>query len=46
LKDPEAERERIRAIADGGATWWGECVPAAGRKTMRAAVARGPITLD
>jgi alkanesulfonate monooxygenase SsuD/methylene tetrahydromethanopterin reductase-like flavin-dependent oxidoreductase (luciferase family) len=46
LDDPEAERERIRAVAAAGATWWGEYVPAADPDTMRAAVARGPLRID
>jgi alkanesulfonate monooxygenase SsuD/methylene tetrahydromethanopterin reductase-like flavin-dependent oxidoreductase (luciferase family) len=46
LKDPQAERERIRAVADSGATWWGEYVGAGVRKTMRAAVGRGPLRIE
>jgi len=46
LKDPEAERERIRAVGDAGATWWGEYVSAADREAMRAAVGRGPLRID
>jgi alkanesulfonate monooxygenase SsuD/methylene tetrahydromethanopterin reductase-like flavin-dependent oxidoreductase (luciferase family) len=46
LKDPEAERERIRVAADAGATWWGEYVGPRSRRAMRAAVARGPVRID
>lgn len=37
------DRERIRAIADAGATWWTEYVPADDLDTMRAAIRRGPL---
>jgi alkanesulfonate monooxygenase SsuD/methylene tetrahydromethanopterin reductase-like flavin-dependent oxidoreductase (luciferase family) len=46
LKDPDAERERIRAVADAGATWWGEYIGAADRRAMRRAVGRGPLRVD
>jgi alkanesulfonate monooxygenase SsuD/methylene tetrahydromethanopterin reductase-like flavin-dependent oxidoreductase (luciferase family) len=46
LKDPEAERARIRAVAEAGATWWGEYILPADRQSMREAVARGPLPID
>jgi alkanesulfonate monooxygenase SsuD/methylene tetrahydromethanopterin reductase-like flavin-dependent oxidoreductase (luciferase family) len=46
LKDPEAERHRIRAVAEAGATWWGEYVAPDDSKRMEAAVARGPVRID
>lgn len=42
-KDWEAERAHIRTVAEAGATWWAEWVPAADYATMRAAIARGPL---
>lgn len=45
-EDWEAERERLRAIASAGATWWAEYVPADGRDAMRSAVDRGPMRID
>ncbi len=42
-KDWEAERAHIRSVAEAGATWWAEWVPANDVATMRAAVARGPL---
>ena len=44
--DWEAERAHIRSVAQAGATWWVEWVPAADRETMRAAVARGPLRVE
>jgi hypothetical protein len=38
-----AERAYLREVADAGATWWLEYVPAGDPATMRAAVARGPL---
>jgi alkanesulfonate monooxygenase SsuD/methylene tetrahydromethanopterin reductase-like flavin-dependent oxidoreductase (luciferase family) len=46
LKDPDAEREQIRAVAEAGATWWGEYVAPGDRKGMQAAVERGPLRVD
>jgi alkanesulfonate monooxygenase SsuD/methylene tetrahydromethanopterin reductase-like flavin-dependent oxidoreductase (luciferase family) len=43
--DWDLERERIRAAADAGATWFGEWIPPADFETMRAAVARGPLRI-
>jgi alkanesulfonate monooxygenase SsuD/methylene tetrahydromethanopterin reductase-like flavin-dependent oxidoreductase (luciferase family) len=45
-QDWGAERRRIRALAEAGATWWVEWVPPADLATMRAAVARGPLRVD
>jgi alkanesulfonate monooxygenase SsuD/methylene tetrahydromethanopterin reductase-like flavin-dependent oxidoreductase (luciferase family) len=45
-KDWDKEREHIRAVAEAGATWWSEWIPPRARKTMRAAVARGPLAID
>jgi len=42
-QDAEAERERIRSVAEAGADWWAEWVPPASRDEMRTAVARGPL---
>lgn len=44
--DWEQERTVIRSLAEAGATWWSEWVPAADRATMRAAIARGPLRSD
>jgi alkanesulfonate monooxygenase SsuD/methylene tetrahydromethanopterin reductase-like flavin-dependent oxidoreductase (luciferase family) len=41
--DHEWEQAHIRSIADAGATWWMEWVPAADFSTMRNAIARGPL---
>jgi alkanesulfonate monooxygenase SsuD/methylene tetrahydromethanopterin reductase-like flavin-dependent oxidoreductase (luciferase family) len=41
--DWDQERDSIRALAEAGATWWHEWVPAADLDTMRAGVARGPL---
>jgi hypothetical protein len=45
-EDEEAEREWIRGVAEAGATWWCEFVPAAERDAMRTAVERGPLRID
>ncbi len=42
-QDWDAERELIRGLADAGATWWHEWVPAADEATMRRGIARGPL---
>jgi len=42
-QDWEAERELIRGLAQAGATWWHEWVPAADEVTMRRGIARGPL---
>ena len=44
-RDPDWDRERstIRALADAGATWWHEWLPAADFATMRSGIARGPL---
>jgi alkanesulfonate monooxygenase SsuD/methylene tetrahydromethanopterin reductase-like flavin-dependent oxidoreductase (luciferase family) len=46
-RDPDWDRERatIRSLGDAGATWWHEWVPAADFATMRASIARGPLTV-
>jgi alkanesulfonate monooxygenase SsuD/methylene tetrahydromethanopterin reductase-like flavin-dependent oxidoreductase (luciferase family) len=41
--DWEQDRALIRSLAEVGATWWSEWVPAADLSTMRAAIARGPL---
>jgi alkanesulfonate monooxygenase SsuD/methylene tetrahydromethanopterin reductase-like flavin-dependent oxidoreductase (luciferase family) len=45
-EDWEAERQRLRAVASAGATWWAEYVPADSRDAMRAGVDRGPLRID
>jgi alkanesulfonate monooxygenase SsuD/methylene tetrahydromethanopterin reductase-like flavin-dependent oxidoreductase (luciferase family) len=45
-EDWDAERERIRSLAEAGATWWVEYVPPAELAAMREAVARGPLRAD
>ena len=42
-EDWERERELIASLAEAGATWWLEWVPAAEPDVMRAAIARGPL---
>jgi alkanesulfonate monooxygenase SsuD/methylene tetrahydromethanopterin reductase-like flavin-dependent oxidoreductase (luciferase family) len=42
-EDWDQERQLIQALAEAGATWWHEWVPAADVETMRAAIARGPL---
>jgi alkanesulfonate monooxygenase SsuD/methylene tetrahydromethanopterin reductase-like flavin-dependent oxidoreductase (luciferase family) len=44
--DWQAERARIGALAEAGATWWVEYVPPAELAAMREAVARGPLRGD
>src|SRR5438445_752125 len=44
--DWEAERARIGALAEAGATWWVEYVPPDDVAAMREAVARGPLRVD
>jgi alkanesulfonate monooxygenase SsuD/methylene tetrahydromethanopterin reductase-like flavin-dependent oxidoreductase (luciferase family) len=41
--DWDVERSQISALAEAGATWWSEWVPAASLATMRAAIQRGPL---
>lgn len=43
--DWDEERERIRAAAEAGATWFGEWIPPAEPDIMRASVARGPLRI-
>jgi alkanesulfonate monooxygenase SsuD/methylene tetrahydromethanopterin reductase-like flavin-dependent oxidoreductase (luciferase family) len=42
-RDWDAERTLIRDLAAAGATWWHEWVPAADERTMRRAIALGPL---
>jgi alkanesulfonate monooxygenase SsuD/methylene tetrahydromethanopterin reductase-like flavin-dependent oxidoreductase (luciferase family) len=44
-EDPEAERVRLRRLAEAGATWTAEYVPASEADAMRRAVDRGPIRI-
>jgi len=44
--DWEQERSLIGAVAEAGATWWVEWIPAADFETMRAAIGRGPLRID
>jgi alkanesulfonate monooxygenase SsuD/methylene tetrahydromethanopterin reductase-like flavin-dependent oxidoreductase (luciferase family) len=44
--DWEAERDHISQVAEAGATWWSEWVPAAPLPTMRAAIERGPLRVQ
>jgi alkanesulfonate monooxygenase SsuD/methylene tetrahydromethanopterin reductase-like flavin-dependent oxidoreductase (luciferase family) len=44
-KDPDREREHIRAIADAGATWWSEWVKPGDRQHTIDAVRRGPLRI-
>jgi alkanesulfonate monooxygenase SsuD/methylene tetrahydromethanopterin reductase-like flavin-dependent oxidoreductase (luciferase family) len=44
-EDWEADRDWIRTVADAGADWWAEFVPAADRGAMREAVDRGPLRM-
>ena len=42
-EDWEEERSVIHSLAEAGATWWLEWVPAAGFEEMRQAIAHGPL---
>jgi alkanesulfonate monooxygenase SsuD/methylene tetrahydromethanopterin reductase-like flavin-dependent oxidoreductase (luciferase family) len=44
--DWEQERELTRAVADAGATWWIEWVPANEPGMMRRAIEHGPLRID
>jgi alkanesulfonate monooxygenase SsuD/methylene tetrahydromethanopterin reductase-like flavin-dependent oxidoreductase (luciferase family) len=44
--DWEHERGLIRAVAEAGATWWIEWVPADSPSIMRTAIERGPLRID
>lgn len=46
IEDQEADRNYVRSLAEAGATWWSEYVPAATRERMRAAVKRGPFRIE
>jgi alkanesulfonate monooxygenase SsuD/methylene tetrahydromethanopterin reductase-like flavin-dependent oxidoreductase (luciferase family) len=43
--DWEQDRALIRSVAEAGATWCGEWVPAADLATMRTAISRGPLRI-
>jgi alkanesulfonate monooxygenase SsuD/methylene tetrahydromethanopterin reductase-like flavin-dependent oxidoreductase (luciferase family) len=43
--DWEQDRALIRSVAEAGATWWSEWIPAADLPTMHAAIARGPLAI-
>jgi len=43
--DWDEEREHIRGVAEGGATWWMEWIPPGDRESMREAVERGPLRM-
>jgi hypothetical protein len=45
-EDWEADRARIKGLADAGATWWFEYVPPSEPDVMREVVARGPLRVD
>jgi alkanesulfonate monooxygenase SsuD/methylene tetrahydromethanopterin reductase-like flavin-dependent oxidoreductase (luciferase family) len=45
-KDWEADRQRIRALGEAGATWWVEWIPPASKGEMLAAVSRAPLWAD
>lgn len=40
------ERDLRRSLAEAGATWWNEWVPAAPRDVMERAIERGPLRID
>lgn len=44
--DWEQERELIHSVADAGATWWIEWVPANDFAAMRRAIEQGPLGID
>jgi len=44
--DEDQERSVIRAVAEAGATWWMEWVPPAEFGVMRAAIERGPLSIE
>jgi hypothetical protein len=44
--DWEEERAHIACVAEAGATWWMEGIPAANSAIMRAAIERGPLRVD
>jgi alkanesulfonate monooxygenase SsuD/methylene tetrahydromethanopterin reductase-like flavin-dependent oxidoreductase (luciferase family) len=44
--DWEEERAHIASVAEAGATWWMEGIPAANSASMRAAIERGPLRID
>jgi alkanesulfonate monooxygenase SsuD/methylene tetrahydromethanopterin reductase-like flavin-dependent oxidoreductase (luciferase family) len=42
----DGDRKWLREIAEAGATWWSEYLPAGDRPAMREAVRRGPLRID
>jgi probable F420-dependent oxidoreductase len=44
--DRDAQRERIRAAAEAGASWFSEWIPPADPQVMRAQIERGPVRID
>jgi alkanesulfonate monooxygenase SsuD/methylene tetrahydromethanopterin reductase-like flavin-dependent oxidoreductase (luciferase family) len=44
--DWEEERTHMASVAEAGATWWMEGLPAADGAIMRAAIERGPLRVD
>lgn len=45
-QDAGRERERIRELAEAGATWFSEWIPPGEPAIMRSCVARGPLRID
>lgn len=45
-EDWERDRAYIAAIAEAGATWWGEHIPPGEIDVMREAIARGPLRIS
>lgn len=45
-EDWEQDRAHIAAVAEAGATWWGEHIPPSDLDVMRAAIARGPLRVN
>ncbi|HEY7036842.1 MAG TPA: LLM class flavin-dependent oxidoreductase [Thermomicrobiales bacterium] len=44
--ETEEKRDRIRSLAEAGATWWGDWVAPAELAQMREAIGRGPLRID
>lgn len=44
--DWDQERSLIRSVAEAGATWWIEWVPANDPSVMRRAIEHGPLHID
>jgi alkanesulfonate monooxygenase SsuD/methylene tetrahydromethanopterin reductase-like flavin-dependent oxidoreductase (luciferase family) len=45
-EDSEEERDRLRALAEAGVTWWQEWVPPCDVEQARQCIARGPLRID